>query len=200
MGPSARSGILALLGLVVAAFAHAADEPVTLREAKPVAHGIAAFPKIASPKTDAATHINRALEGADATVDRLAVDCKHYKGWKRNVDVTMRGPRYLGLVAHDDWFCGGAYPDTGTVALVYDLSTGKPVSWAALVPKDFAVKAAPSPGGGVSDPILVESAKLWDLFAKASKNPDNADCDQVRKDPEGLDSRLSVWPDAGGDG
>jgi len=197
MGIGGRSAALALVGFVVAALAHAGDEPVRLQEARPVAPGIAAFPRIVARKGDtAATRIDRALEGADASVDGLASDCNHYKGWKRSIDVPMRGPRYLSVIARDDWYCGGAYPDTATVALVYGLSTGKPPDWAALLPKDFAVKAGPSPGGGVSDPVLVASAKLWDLFAKTSEAPGDDECNKIRRDPEGLDSRLSVWPDA----
>lgn len=201
MGIGGRSAALALLGFVVAALAHAGDDPVRLREVRPVAHGIAAFPRIVARKGDAAAvRIDRALEGADASVDGLASDCNHYKGWKRSIDVAMRGPRYVSVIAQDDWYCGGAYPDTATVALVYDLSTGKPADWTVLLPKDFAVKAGPSPGGGVSDPVLVDSAKLWGLFVTASEAPGDDECNKVREDPEGLDSRLSVWPDARKDG
>jgi len=201
MGISGRSLTLALLGLVVTAVAYAGDEPVTLREAKPVAHGIAAFPKIVAKPGDAASaRINHALEGADASVDRLAVDCNHYKGWKRNVSVTMRGPRYLSLLAGDDWYCGGAYPDTDLTALVYDLSTGKPIDWATLFPANLVPKAEPTPGRGVSDPLYISSADLWDLYVKASDTPGDEECNKVRKDPSGLDSTLLMWPDAKEDG
>lgn len=199
MGIGGRSLALALLGFLVAAIADAGDEPVTMRGVKPVAHGIAAFPRIVAPRTDAAVRINRALDGADAWADRLAVDCNHYKGWKRNVSVTMRGPRYLSMLAMDDWYCGGAYPDTDTTALVYDLATGAPIDWIKLFPASLVPKAEPTPGRGVSDPLYISSADLWDLYVKASDTPGD-ECNKVRKDPSGLDSTLLIWPDGKADG
>jgi hypothetical protein len=201
MGISGRSVALALLGILAAAIAHAGDGPVTSREAKPIAHGIAAFPKIVADKGDAAAaRINRALEGADAWVDRLAVDCNHYKGWQRSVTVTMRGPRYVSLLAGDSWYCGGAYPDTDLTALVFDLSTGAPIDWVKLFPAAFVTKAAPNPGGGVSDPLYISSADLWDLYVKASDTPGDDECNKARKDSTGLDSTLLMWPNAKDDG
>lgn len=200
MGIGGRSLALAFAGVLAATAARAADGPVTLREAKPVAHGIAAFPKIVAPKGEAATRINRALEGADDSVDRLAADCKHYTGWHRGVGVTMRGPRYLSLLADDDWYCGGAYPDTEITALVFDLSTGAPIDWMKLFPAGFIGKAGPSPGGGASDPIGIESPKLWDLFVTAANAAEHDECDAVRNDPSGSGTRLMIWPDAKDDG
>ncbi|HEY1795410.1 MAG TPA: hypothetical protein VGG57_04770 [Stellaceae bacterium] len=196
MGISGHSLALALVGCIVAAIARADDARVVLRDAKPVAHGIAAFPKIVAPKSEAATRVNRALEGADASVDRVAVDCNHYKGWHRTVSVTMGGPRYLSLLASDDWYCGGAYPDTEFTALVFDLSTGAPIDWMKLFPADFIGKAGPSPGGGVSDPIGIESPRLWDLFVKTANAAEHDDCNDVRSDPSGSGTRLMIWPNA----
>lgn len=196
MGINGLRLVLGLAGILVAATAYAGDEPVRWREAKPVAHGIAAFPKIVTPKGEAAARINRALEGADASVDRLAVDCKHYKGWHRNIAVTMGGPRYLSLLAYDDWYCGGAYPDTDATALVYDLSTGAPIDWTKLFPAGLITKAGPSPGGGVSDPILITSTGLWELFVKTANAAEHDECDDVRNDPSGSGTTLMIWPDA----
>jgi hypothetical protein len=196
MGINGRRFSLALLGFLVAAAAYAGDEPVTLHDGKPVAHAIAAFPKIvAKPGDAAAVRINHALEGADDSVDRLAADCKHYTGWHRGVTVTMRGPRYLSLLAGDDWYCGGAYPDTDLTALVYDLSTGKPVDWTKLFPAGLIAKAGPSPGGGVSDPILIDSAGLWDLFVKTANAAEHDDCNDVRNKAADFGTTLMIWPD-----
>ncbi len=196
MGISGPRVVAAVFGLLAAPGAHAGDEPVTMRAAKPVAHGIEAFPRIAAPLDAAAVRINHALAGADASVDRLAVDCNHYKGWKRNVSVTMRGPRYLSLLARDDWYCGGAYPDTDLTALVYDLATGTPIDWTKLFPANLVPKAEPTPGRGVSDSLYVSSADLWNLYVKASDTPGDDECNKVRKDPTGLDTTLMIWPDA----
>src|SRR5277367_5886663 len=40
--------------------------------------------------------------------------------WTRKVEVTMDGPRFLSLLATDESFCGGAYPDSDQMALVFD--------------------------------------------------------------------------------
>jgi hypothetical protein len=201
MGISGHSAALALLALVVAASAHAGDEPVKLGGARPIAHGIAAFPRVVAKRGDtAAEQIDHALEGADKSVDALARDCKHYKGWKRNVAAAMRGPRYLSLVANDDWYCGGPYPDTDTVALVFDLSAGTPIDWMKLLPSGLIATAGPSPGGGVSDPIIITSPRLWDLFVKTANAAEHDECDDVRSKPEGLDTSLMIWPDAKDDG
>jgi hypothetical protein len=201
MGIGGLRILLIAFGIVAAAPAYAGDEPVTMREAKPVAHGIAAFPRIVAKKDDAArVRINRALEGADASVDRLAVDCNHYKGWNRNTSVTMRGPRYLSVLAMDDWYCGGAYPDTDTTALVFDLSTGAPVDWMKLFPPALVDAAGPSPGGGVSDPIFIPTRGLWDLFVKTANAAEHDECNDVRSSPTGMDSSLTIWPDAKKDG
>jgi hypothetical protein len=196
MGISGLRVFLAAFGLLAAAVAHAGDEPVTMREAKPVARGIAAFPRIVAPQNAAAKQINHALEGADASVDGLASDCNHYKGWKRSVSVTMRGPRYLSVVAYDDWYCGGAYPDTDTTALVYDLATGAPIAWTKLFPANLISKAGPSPGAGVSDPLLIDSPKLWNLFVKTANAAEHDECNDVRNNPAGLGTTLTIWPDA----
>src|SRR5581483_279644 len=196
MGTSGPRLSVALLGFLVAAAGYAGEEPVTLRDGKPVAHAIAAFPKIVAKSGDSAVgRINHALEGADNSVDRLAADCNHYEGWHRGVTVTMRGPRYLSLLAGDDWYCGGAYPDTDLTALVYDLSTGKPIDWTKLFPADFIAKAGPSPGGGVSDPILIDSPKLWDLFVKTANAAEHDECNDVRNQAADLGTTLMMWPD-----
>ncbi|HEX5321377.1 MAG TPA: hypothetical protein VFW46_19600 [Stellaceae bacterium] len=191
------------LSFIVAAAALAcfSAQAAELKQTKPIAPGIAAFPHLVEPPGDkAARTINRALAGADASVDGVASDCKHYKGWKRTVRVAMRGPKYLSLIANDDWYCGGAYPDTATTALVFDLATGAPVDWKALFPVGLIGEAAVRPGGGVSDPILVDSKPLWELYAKLAAESGPADCGDVLADPGGRDARLQIWPDAAGDG
>jgi hypothetical protein len=200
MGISGLRLVLIACGLAAAAVARAGDEPATMREAKPVARGIAAFPRIAKPLDAAAATINHALAGADASVDRLAVDCKHYTGWHRGVSVTMRGPRYVSLLASDDWYCGGAYPDTDLTALVFDLSSGAPIDWTKLFPPSLIATAGPSPGGGVSDPILIGSPRLWDFFVKTANTAEHDECSDVRSSPAGSSTALMIWPNVKDDG
>ena len=88
--------------------------------------------------------------------------------------MTMQGPHFVSFVASDDWDCGGAYPDSGTMALVFDLSTGAMVDWAKLLP--------------------VSSAKLADLYREAAKrDAGEPECVEVLSQPE---LEFIFWPDA----
>ncbi len=67
--------------------------------------------------------------------------------WERKVEVTMTGPRFLSIVATDDFiFCGGAYPDSDRISMVFDMSTGDPVNWTAMIAK--AADASSITGSG----------------------------------------------------
>ena len=113
----------------------------------------------------------------------------------------MRGPRYLSLLAHDDFYCGGAYPDTDQIALVFDLRTGAPINWKRLFPAGFIDAAGPSPGGGESQPITVSSSALWKLYAQmAAADLKNKDCADVLANPSGVGTGLMLWPDDETDG
>ncbi|HEX8245851.1 MAG TPA: hypothetical protein VF541_20220 [Longimicrobium sp.] len=48
---------------------------------------------------------------------------EHLDAWFE-MKVTYLGPRLLGVSTAEDVFCGGAYPNHGTRALLYDLRTG----------------------------------------------------------------------------
>lgn len=187
--------VLAAVGLLAASPVAA---PIRLQATRPVSRTIAAFPRIVSGPHDAtAARINRALAQADQQPG-----CDGQKGtWNRSIAVTMRGPRYLSLLAQDDWYCGGAYPDTDSVPLVYDLQSGAPINWQAIIPPALFEKAGTSPGGTAADPIEVSSDGLWKLYAKAATAALNdSDCAQVLADPSGSGTGLMLWPDAADDG
>lgn len=192
-GQTALATVLA--GLLMAAAP--AARPVRLKPLPPAAPGIAAFPRVvASPGDAAAARINRALAQADRRPG-----CGDQKGtWNRTVAVTMRGPRTLSLLASDDWYCGGAYPDTNQVALVFDLKTGAPIAWKKILPPALVEQAAPDPGGTEADPVMVTSPALWAIYAKAAALGAGKECADVLKDPAGLGTSLMLWPDAGADG
>jgi hypothetical protein len=142
-----------------------AGQAVALKPSPAIRRGVVAFPRlVAKPGDEVATRINRALKKADD----VAVDgmCKDYS---RQVSVTMRGPRYLSLLASDSWYCGGAYPDSSERALVYDLATGAPADWKKMLSAALIETAATSPGGGDGDPVLVTSSTLWNLYAKLAQ-------------------------------
>jgi hypothetical protein len=188
--------ILIALMAAPAAAAAIADQPVRLKRSPPVAKGIASMPRIMANNGDhVATRINRALAIASQI---SGCDCR--KGyWHRTVAVTMRGPRYLSLLAYDDWYCGGAYPDTDQVALVFNLAIGAPPDWQALFPAGFVEASGAGPGGNESTPVSVGSSALWKLYnERAAALPNDKECSDVLKDPP--DANLMLWPDAEGDG
>jgi hypothetical protein len=89
---------------------------------------------------------NAALNSLNAKVAAVASDCRHdfreqqpgkpgRDVWQREVDITMRGPRFLSLLATDSYYCGGMSPNDGLLLpLVYDLKSGRPVDWLTLLP------------------------------------------------------------------
>lgn len=139
-------------GLTAVAFA---AEPIVLKPSPVLAPGLDAFPRLVeTPGSRTAKRINRALAQGDARVQEAAKECHlgaeeaaardgrpvggEDGDWSRTITVTMRGPRYLSLLATDGWFCGGAHPDNSMVALVYDLAAGAPVNWKRLLPAALA--------------------------------------------------------------
>jgi hypothetical protein len=171
--------------------------PVTLRPSPPLGPGIDAFPRIADDNP-AAQRINRALEALDQRFRAFAAECKGSAGPKvrkvvtRKIRATLRGARYLSLVADDDWDCGAAHPDTDTLALTYDLQTGSPVNWQKMFPATFGVKAFLE---NISDGTaigLVRSTRLVELYVKyVVKDPDYlADCTDLQEDPN---TAYQVW-------
>ena len=172
-----------------------AGQAVALKPSPAIRRGVAAFPRlVAKPGDEVASRINRALKKADD----VAVEgmCKDYS---RQVRVTMRGPRYLSLLASDSWYCGGAYPDSSERAPVYDLATGAPADWKKMLSAALIETAATSPGGGDGDPVLVTSSTLWNLYAKRAQQGNKA-CADVFADATTIGTGLMVWLDAKADG
>lgn len=185
------------LALVLATGA-AAAEPVRLTRGA----SAAALPRVAAPLNPATAKINAALTRLDRRWAGFVKNC--VAGGKdneasRRVEVTMRGPRYLGLVVHDEASCGGAHADTSRTALTYDLETGRPVDWRQLLGPRLATASAVD---NVIDGALiglVGSPELRRLYVRTLEASGGEpadwwkDCDDVLADPE---LRFSVWPDA----
>ena len=132
--------------LLLAGMAQA--QVVSLRTPRELYPGVAAMPRVIAGRgvtAAVAAKMNLAFGKLDARVAGAAADCrKSYReqqhkvakdAWTRSVQVTMRGPRYLSIVATDSYDCGGLYPNDGLVLpLVYDLTTGGAVNWLTLMP------------------------------------------------------------------
>ncbi len=108
--------------------------------------------------------------------------------WSRKVQVTMKGPRFLSLVATDESFCGGAHPDSGQMALVFDMTTGAPVNWMALVAKSAGASTYTDTvtDGSTAGALVVPALQKMNLAAA------NADCKDAFQDPQSF----LLWPDA----
>jgi hypothetical protein len=116
-------------------------------------------------------------------------------GWQRSVTAAMIGPFYLSLVASDQWYCGGAYPDAASFALGYDLRTGSPLNWARLLPQALVGTASLDTAGDGTRIGVAASAALTKLYLTLVK-PD-ADCASALRE---TDLQFMLWPDAARDG
>ena len=109
--------------------------------------------------------------------------------WSRSVQVTMRGPRFLSLVAIDSYVnCGGAHPESNTMAMVFDITTGTPVNWPAMLAKSPGASSfvdSVADGSKVGALILPSLAKIYAAQA-------GADCKEAFQDPQSF----LIWPDA----
>jgi hypothetical protein len=189
-----------MLGFAVQALAEA---PVQLKPSPEIAPKIAAFPRlVAAPDDKASQRINQALDKRDASARQMRKDClanvdkPSDADYERVIWVTMRGPRYLGFLASDNADCGGAYPSTSQMALVYDLASGAPVNWQRLLPK--AMVQGTSTDTVVDGTVVgfVTSKTLQNLWLKAeaaAANPIDPDCKDAVSDPKLM---LSLYPDA----
>jgi hypothetical protein len=148
--------------------ATAAGSTLQLQSPPPVAKEAVAMPLIANPSDDAERRINAALKRLDANLRKAIRDCKGHDGapgdWVRKVEPTMRGPGYLSYVIRDMSFCGGAYPPSGTMAIVYDLETGAPVDWTHLLPPLMTGKVALAEGMDGTKMVTLASPLLFSLY------------------------------------
>ncbi len=194
--------------LLLAAAPAASAMAAQLRPMPDVAPGVAAFPRLVAPPGDrAAARINAALTKADARAKIAAGGCTPDKaqgrdGWTRSITVTMRGPRYLSLLASNEWDCG-AYPDTDQVALVYDLHTGAPVDWARLLARGMLAGSTTNTASDETTEGLVTSPVLAAAFRKAAA----ADAGRDKQCAEVLSGKgqfgalvFQLWPDAQANG
>lgn len=195
-----RCLVLACLWTVLMATAVPAAEmaaTVQFTPEPPVLPGVASFPRVTIINRAYQTaRINRDLRGTDARVRTAAAACRppgqpRFE-WRRTVTATMRGPRFLSLVAEDHWSCG-TYPDASRLALVFDLDTGAPVNWLRLLPRTLAQETATDDYADGTVLGLVKSKTLNRLYNHGlTKN-----CRGALTDDE---LAFQLWPDARADG
>ncbi|HEX7391171.1 MAG TPA: hypothetical protein VF286_13755 [Acidiphilium sp.] len=123
------------------------------------------LPRIATPANAATHRINRALASADRAFAGFADTCHaadRNAFVRRKVAITARGPAMVSLVATDATDCGGAYPNTGTLALVFDLRSGRFVDWTRLLPAGATATRADEAG---TDAVL--GVIVWEPLRRA---------------------------------
>ena len=169
--------------------------------------GVDAWPLIETADTSAAKRVNETLTQLNRSLTTALHDCdagflmwqkevghigddrdQMSTDWSRKITVTMGGPRFLSLVASDRTFCGGAHPDSGQMALVFDMGTGEQVNWTELIVKS----AGASPYAGTAwDGSTVRALVLPALQNMNSASAD-ADCKDAFQNPQ----PFLIWPDA----
>lgn len=185
-----------------------AQDSVNLEPMKQLRGGVDAWPLISHPSTLAERHVNDALNRLNENMARTLKDCdtsyrnwadqvhqpltgKNAVGhdWERKITVTMTGPRFLSIVAIDGYiFCGGAHPDRDTLAMVFDLTTGRPVNWMNLISKSADASAySDSNSDGTTVGALIVPALRAMTLAKADK-----ECKDAFRNPQSY----QLWPDA----
>lgn len=191
-----KIAVAAIAVSVLATAGLAATPAPGLRASPDLAKGVEAFPRLVGDGK-AIEEINAALTAADAAAAAEAKDCldeNSGKGhWTRRVDVTSLSARLVSFRANDDYYCGGAYPDTSATALVYDLETGGLVDWTRLIP---GATLPPTDADTAGEALLptIFSPKLQGLFNEAAAKRSEPDCTDVLGSGESME--LLVWPDA----
>jgi hypothetical protein len=125
--------------LAFALGAASTEAPAVLKKSPPIDKDVEAFPRIVA-RTPQAKAINAALARGDARVRQAVAECKNNGGewdYSRSIGAPMRGPGFVSLYVFDNSYCGGNHPNTDQIALTYDLSTGRPITWAKYLPERF---------------------------------------------------------------
>ena len=189
--------------------AAAADRLVQVQSPPALQKNLGAMPRIAEPRDDAERKINVAIARLDSTVRKAAAECRNEgrgrSWWERNVAVPMRGPRFIAYAITDNAFCGGAHPSVGTMAIVYDLATGSPVDWTALLPPSLTGTVALSTEMDGTKMVTLKSKRLHALYLeryrpKGSEPKADAPDDECRDAVARVEPAMTVWPDANAGG
>jgi hypothetical protein len=190
----------ALLAIIASSPACAAAPTIQLTTPPPLRDSIAAMPQIAAPTNDSERRINAALQALDANLEKAVAACKG-GDWQRSVETPMAGAGYLSLVITDSYACDdAAHPDTATSAIVYDLSTGRPVNWSRLLPPGLTGEQTLVEAGG-SRMVALSSKHLFQLYMDGytdggATGQDLADCKEALRAGGDTPPPANVWLDA----
>ena len=197
------AAVIAALALAAPYASHAAGPP-PLGTVPPPVTGLAALPRIPAPRGPAQLRVNAALAQLDAMARKAWDTCRSRGGdkaeWGRSVFVPMRGPRFLLVVITDNVYCGGLHPNVSTQAVVYDLGTGQPVDWTALLPAGLVGTPTLEQGADAVRTVRIGTQRLSTLVLAGYKRlrpaADDAECrDAMERSSSTATPRFSAWLD-----
>ncbi len=163
------------------------------------------LPMLLSPITPATNRINAVITKANKAWAQFEKDCRGTVSHAdfeatRSAHVAMNGPRYLSLVISEEWNCPGTpHPDHDTVALVYDLQTGRPLDWTTMLPARLLSRLHVEEAGCCGPKIaFLSSPDLDRLYVRTLKATERdtqrwSNCSDAINDAS-LD--FVAWPDA----
>jgi len=192
-------GVLLAFSLVAGDLA-AAERIVGIQKPPPLGKDRDAYPRIVAPADEAERRINAAVARLDARLVKSVTECSKSGGrnadWTRTIVVTMRGPRYLSYTITDNAYCGGAHPDIGNTAIVYDLTTGAPVDWSQLLPPQLVGEQSLDETMDGTKMVALHSKRLHELYMQQYKLGGHAgdkDCIEAMEEA-GADGPPSITP------
>lgn len=91
------------------------------------------------PDAKVRAQVNAWLARREAEERKARIDCREqvreqhldasFYEYRDDVQVTYLSPHYMTVRFRTNSSCGGAYPNAGTDAVTFDLSTGAPLAW-----------------------------------------------------------------------
>ncbi len=190
--------------LILAALALAgpvlAQGPLALSRPGWIAPSVEAIPQILAPATPQTANVNARIAHLNAGVPAALAACRKDAGghgyWKRGVLATLFTSRFVSFQIIDETDCGGAYPDTAVSAIVYDLSTGRPVDWTTLLPRSLTGEPSLGDDAAGTKTVRLASPELFRLYMAgwpaAAKGVD-PECQTAMTDMADDPPPFSVW-------
>ncbi len=176
-----------------------------LRFSPDLAAQFQALPRVALT-TPQALAVNAALGQIDARDRQNREDCLSTKPqndnveWGRTVDVPMSGPRFVSILMTQGEYCGGAHPNWGRTALVFDLETGRLVNWRTFLPAEMTAEMNDDDADNGVSAAYLKSPTLKAWFApRALAGMDSygrEECAAIYDEGGSDDWGLTIWPDA----
>jgi len=183
------------------------ERSIRLEPVKQIRADVDAFPLIEHPQDPVERRVNATLLQLNREMEKTLRDCDAdvaefekqpgttgkenndvSEDWSRNVEVTMRGPRFLSMIAQDGFFCGGGHPDDNLTVVVFDLRSGTLVDWVSFLAKEAGATSTKDVLGYADGTRPLVLAELQKLYLAAEEG----DCKDYFEDKQSF----LLWPDS----